>query len=156
MAFLLERTLEFKLIVDHIHITVCNLKEAEKFYDNLLPYLGYDLNLKEYTKIPEHEYESIEYHHKIISIGLINSRSQFSNEQIHRRRPGSLHHLAFFAESNDEVDYLYDKIKSVGAQIVSSPRFYPEYCPDYYAFFFKDPEGIKFEIVYYDKSRYFE
>jgi predicted lactoylglutathione lyase len=132
------------------------LKEAEKFYDKLLPYLGFDLNLKEYTGIPEHEYESIEYHHKNISIGLISPRKQFSNEQIHRRKPGALHHLAFLTRSKDEVDYLYDKIKSIGARLVSSPRLYPEYCPDYYAFFFKDPEGIKYEIVYYDKSRYFE
>ena len=36
----------------------------------------------------------------------------------------------------------------MGATIVSPPREYPEYTPaGYYAFYFKDPEGIKYEIV---------
>ena len=38
--------------------------------------------------------------------------------------------------------------RSAVATIVSEPRIYPEYVPQpYYALFFKDPEGIKYEIV---------
>ena len=37
----------------------------------------------------------------------------------------------------------------IGATIASPPREYPEYTPPgYYALFFKDLEGIKYEIVY--------
>ena len=40
------------------------------------------------------------------------------------------------------------EIQVIGATIVSAPREYPEYTPPgYYAFFFKDPDGIKYEIV---------
>jgi hypothetical protein len=36
----------------------------------------------------------------------------------------------------------------MGATIVSAPSGYPEYpLPGYYALFFKDPEGMKHEIV---------
>jgi hypothetical protein len=39
------------------------------------------------------------------------------------------------------------ELRNIGATIVTEPKLYPEYTPDYYALFFKDPEGIKFEIV---------
>jgi len=50
--------------------------------------------------------------------------------------------------SRDEVDRLHTELKAIGAVIVSPPREYPEYTPPgYYALFFKDLEGIKYEIV---------
>ena len=67
---------------------------------------------------------------------------------IHRRKPGALHHLAFKAEFREHVDQLYPQIKSVGAHIVDPPNFYPQRGDSYYALFFKDLEGIKYEIVY--------
>lgn len=73
--------------------------------------------------------------------------------QINRRKPGSLHHLAFRAASRLEVDRLHVEIKAIGATIASAPREYPEYTPaGYYPFYFKDPEGIKYEIVSIDRS----
>src|SRR5688572_28590324 len=40
------------------------------------------------------------------------------------------------------------ELKGIVATIVSAPREYPEYTPPgYYAVFFKDPEGIEYEIV---------
>ena len=37
---------------------------------------------------------------------------------------------------------------ATAATIVAAPREYPEYSPPgYYAVFFKDPDGIKYEIV---------
>ena len=56
--------------------------------------------------------------------------------------------LAFKAESTDEVDRLYPLIKNVGADIVKPPQYYPQHGGNYYALFFKDLEGIKYEIVY--------
>jgi hypothetical protein len=44
-------------------------------------------------------------------------------------------------------------LKEIGATIVSPPREYPEYTPPgYYALFFKDPEGLKYEIVCYERK----
>lgn len=57
-------------------------------------------------------------------------------------------HLAFKATSVDEVDQLYAKIKSTDAVIVNPPQLYPQHGESYYALFFKDPEGVKYEIVY--------
>lgn len=72
---------------------------------------------------------------------------QFADDTISRRKPGALHHLAFKAESRAEVDELHSQLKEIGAVIVSGPKLHPEYSPTYYAVFFKDLEGIKYEIV---------
>lgn len=142
-------------IIDHIDITVEDLTRAEKFYDRLLPLLGFDISTKEYTEVPEHEYKIVEYHDSNMSIGFVNRREAYKNEKVSRRKAGALHHLAFRAESKEEVDILYSKIKALPAKIIHSPQFYPEYCSDYYAFFFKDSEGIEYEVVHFDRLRFF-
>lgn len=137
-----------KPIIDHIQITVKDLKVAERFYDKLMPILGFDLNNKVKGRIAEHEFDVIEYIHPMLTIGFNSSRKAFKNDSIHRRKPGSLHHLAFKASSCAEVDRLYIKIKETGAEIVDPPKFYPQHGERYYALFFKDFEGIKYEVVY--------
>lgn len=90
-----------------------------------------------------------------MSIGFVNRREAYKNEKPSRRKAGALHHMAFRAESRDEVDALYAKIVGLPAEIVHLPKYYPEYCSDYYAFFFKDSEGIEYEIVHFDRAKYF-
>jgi len=142
-------------IIDHIHITVEDLARAERFYDALLPILGFDLALKEKDCVPAHEYEIIEYHHKNFSLGLVNQRKEFANEKVSRRKAGAVHHLAFHAARKADVDFVFEAVKKLQTIIVHEPQYYPEYCNDYYAFFFKDSEGIEFEIVNFARASYF-
>ncbi len=135
-------------VIDHIQITVKNLKEAEAFYDRFLPVLGYNLAHKSKGAVPEHEFDVVEYYHPNLIIGINSPRSIFKDETIHRRKPGALHHLAFKAASRDEVNRLYPEIVAAGAEIVDPPKYYPQHGEKYYALFFKDTEGIKYEIVY--------
>jgi catechol 2,3-dioxygenase-like lactoylglutathione lyase family enzyme len=140
-------------IIDHIQITVRDLSVAEPFYDKLLPLLGFDLRRKGRACIEEKEFRVVEYTHPRLAFAITSPRTTFSNDAIHRRRPGALHHLAFQAESRAEVDGLHAALKGIGATIVRPPREYPEYTPaGYYALFFKDPEGIKYEIVCHEHS----
>lgn len=143
-------------IIDHIHITVSNFERAEKFYDKLMPILGFDLCNKEIDEVKEHEYKIIEYHHKNFSFGIVNPRQIFKNEEINRRKPGSLHHLAFHVDSSFEVDKIYQQLKKMNVKIIHEPKLYPEYCSDYYALFFKDCEGIEFEIVNFNRKDCFK
>lgn len=117
--------------------------------------MGFDLSLKEHDCVPEHEYEIVEYHNRNFSFGIVNPRRQYENETVSRRKPGTLHHLAFRVDSKQEVDELYEKIMTIAAPIIHPPQYYPEYCPDYYAFFFKDTEGIEYEIVNFAREKYF-
>jgi catechol 2,3-dioxygenase-like lactoylglutathione lyase family enzyme len=133
-------------IIDHIQITVKEMNVAVPFYDMLMPLLGFDI--KSSAVIEEHEFHVVEYTHPLLTFAITSPRSTFQGDTINRRKPGALHHLAFKAESRAEVDRLHSELKGIGATIVSPPREYPEYTPPgYYALFFKDLEGIKYEIV---------
>ena len=134
-------------IIDHIQITVQDMDVAVPFYDQLLPLLGFDIRRRVDATIEEHDSHVVDYTHPRLGFAITSPRSAFAGEAIHRRKPGALHHLAFKAESRAEVDRLYSELKKIGAMIVREPKVYPEYSPDYYAVFFKDLEGIKYEVV---------
>ena len=141
-----------KPIIDHIQITVKDLRVAEPFYDKLMPILGFDINRKSKGRVAKHEFDVIEYSHPLLIIGINSPREAFKEDIIHRRKPGALHHLAFKAESREEVDRVYSQIKEIGANIVEEPKFFPQHGESYYALFFKDLEGIKYEIVYEERK----
>ena len=135
-------------VVDHIEITVRDVATAVLFYDRLLPLLGYDLRHRSSAVIEAHEKHVVSYEHPRLGFAITSPLGAFAGETINRRKPGALHHLAFRAESRADVDRLHRELQAIGATIVSPPREYPEYTPPgYYALFFKDPQGIKYEIV---------
>jgi len=134
--------------IDHIEITVRDMDVAASFYDKLLPLLGYDLSHRSEAFLEGNEKRVVSYEHPLLGFAITSPLGAFAGEPMNRRRPGSLHHLAFRASSRKEVDRLHLEIEAIGATIVSPPREYPDYTPPgYYALFFKDPEGIKYEIV---------
>ena len=135
-------------LIDHIEITVRDMGSAVPFYDRLLPLLGFDLGKRSDVVIEPHEKRVVSYEHPRLGFAITSPRPAFARDTVHRRKPGALNHLAFRATSRAEVDRLHREIEAIGATIVSPPREYPEYTPaGYYALFFKDPEGIKYEIV---------
>lgn len=139
---------EMQPVIDHIQITVREMGVAVPFYDRLMPLLGFDPERRTSAVIAQHEFHVVEYTHPLLAFAITSPRKAFENEVVNRRKPGALHHLAFKAESRAEVDRLHIQLQAIGATIVSPPREYPEYTPPgYYALFFKDPEGIKYEIV---------
>ncbi len=136
-----------KPVIDHIQITVKDLKLAEKFYDQFLPIIGFDINRKVSAQIEAHDFQVIEYTNDLLAFAITSPREPFRNDSVNRRKPGALHHLAFKADSRLEVDKAYEALVKMGANIVSKPKIYPEYGEHYYAVFFKDLDNIKYEIV---------
>ena len=135
-------------VIDHIQITVRDWPVAVAFYDRLMPLLGFNPEKRTSATISAHDFQVVEYLHPRMGFAITSPRQAFKNDHVHRRRPGSLHHLAFRARSREEVDKLHGELTAIGAVIVTPPREYPEYTPPgYYALFFKDLEGIKYEIV---------
>ena len=134
-------------IIDHIQITVRDMAVAVPFYDRLLPLLGFDIRRRVDATIEEHDFHVVDYTHPRLGFAITSPRTAFAEEPVHRRKPGALHHLAFKVESRSEVDRLHAELREIGATIVSGPRLHPEYSPHYYAVFFKDPDGIKYEVV---------
>jgi catechol 2,3-dioxygenase-like lactoylglutathione lyase family enzyme len=141
-----------KPIIDHIQITVKDLKIAEAFYDKFLPVLGFDINRKSRGRVEKHDFDVVEYFHPLLVFGINSPREAFKEDVIHRRKPGALHHLAFKAASREEVDRVFLLIKETGANIIEEPKFFPQHGESYYALFFKDTEGIKYEIVFEERK----
>ena len=61
-------------------------------------------------------------------------------------------HIAFRAESRDEVDAVHAAALTIGADVLHAPREWPEYHPGYYAVFLRDPDGHNVEAVVHEQS----
>jgi glyoxylase I family protein len=80
-------------------------------------------------------------------ITILQARGLNAGRPHDRYAPG-LHHFALRAKSPADVDALFAKLASFGADILDPPRFYPDYGEGYYALFFADPDGLKIEYVH--------
>ena len=60
--------------------------------------------------------------------------------------PG-LDHLCFRARSREDVDRVYEFLREIGADIVRAPEE-GWWAPGYYSLSFRDPEGIRPELIH--------
>jgi len=60
--------------------------------------------------------------------------------------PG-FHHLALNAVDRDQVHRVHEVLLALDADILDAPAEY-DYDPGYYAVFFRDPDGLKLEVVH--------
>ena len=56
-------------------------------------------------------------------------------------------HIGFSAASKEEVDAFHAKALELGGADDGKPGLRPEYLPNYYAAFVRDPDGNKIEAV---------
>ena len=56
-------------------------------------------------------------------------------------------HIAFAAETRAAVDAFFAAAVGVGAEVLHQPRLWPEYHPNYYGAFVRDPDGNNVEAV---------
>ena len=57
-------------------------------------------------------------------------------------------HLALRVEDEATVRRVYEFAIARGVEILHAPRLWPEYAPDYYAVFIRDPAGNNLEFKY--------
>jgi catechol 2,3-dioxygenase-like lactoylglutathione lyase family enzyme len=56
-------------------------------------------------------------------------------------------HLAFTADDRAMVRAFFDAAVATGAEVLYEPRVWPEYHPNYYGAFVRDPDGNNVEAV---------
>jgi catechol 2,3-dioxygenase-like lactoylglutathione lyase family enzyme len=56
-------------------------------------------------------------------------------------------HIAFGATTRAEVHAFHRAALDYGAEVLHAPRIFPEYSPDYFAAFIRDPDGHNIEAV---------
>ena len=118
---------------DHVDLRVSSFAEARKFYDVFLPALGF-------PGIRTAEIEVCYYaegDRKMVPFIALNEKPD------HR---GNANRIAFRADSEEEVDRLGAIIRQAGAHHVEGPEYCHDYTPGYYAVFFEDADGNKWEI----------
>jgi catechol 2,3-dioxygenase-like lactoylglutathione lyase family enzyme len=54
-------------------------------------------------------------------------------------------HIAFHADNRATVDAFFSAATSAGAEALHEPRMWPEYHPNYYGAFVRDPDGNNVE-----------
>ena len=116
---------------DHIDLRVRNLAEARPFYEILLPELGFTraVQIEGWLQFEAAGGGATEF------FGLTESPTHVANEC----------RVAFWVESNSEVDRLAGIVVRAGARNVEGPLYED---PGYYAVFFEDPSGNRLEVCY--------
>ena len=120
-------------IFDHIDLRVSDVAAARGLYDVLLPALGFTVvdrcnGVRCYSTAGE------------------PSTAAFVelNEQPGHR--GNANRMAFRADTEEEVNRLGEIVRAAGARALEGPAYCAEYKPGYYAVFFEDDDGNRWEI----------
>jgi catechol 2,3-dioxygenase-like lactoylglutathione lyase family enzyme len=118
----------------HIDLRVRDLAVAERFYDALLPALGFTERYHgELWKV----WATTEALPSTAYFAVVESADHAANEN----------RIAFWVATPDDVDRLADIARGAGATELSGPKPMP-YVPGYYAVLFADPSGNRLEIYH--------
>lgn len=118
---------------DHIDLRVRNLEEVRPFYECLLPALGFV------------HHAGIEGWLQYDAVGADGTLRDFFGVTESPDHVANENRIAFRAGSNAEVDRLALLVVDAGGKKVEGPGFE---APGYYAVFFEDASGNRFEICH--------
>ena len=117
-------------MIDHISIQCADLDASAECYDAVLGTLGgrrvmdFDGAIGYGTEFP------------VFWLGVQSTGDGFRES-----------HLAFTAPDREAVDAFRAAAVGVGAEVLHEPRVWPEYHPNYYGVFVRDPDGNNVEAV---------
>ncbi len=128
-------------LFDHIDLRVKNMESAAKFYAAFLPQLGF-VHQKHEVPPPGSAGETF---HTFYSAGNDKPSEFFGLTEDKSQQPNGTR-IAFWADTHNKVDKIAELVRKAGGKNPEGPGIEPEYSPEYYAFFFEDPDGNKLEI----------
>lgn len=120
--------------LDHTTLPVRDLRAARKFYEAALGALGMKINL---------DFSSA------FGMGSKNEKIFWLARD---KNASGEHHFAFRVDNRDEVNAFYDAALAAGGKDHGKPGPRPDYGPNYYAAFVRDPEGNNIEVVCYSRA----
>ena len=116
-------------MLDHVSIQCADAEASAQFYDTVLSPLGY-ARVLDFSPV--------------IGFGR-PGRPQFWIGP--GATPQTDIHIAFMAENRAAVQAFFDAAVGAGAEVIQEPRVCPEYHPNYYGSFVRDPDGNNVEAV---------
>jgi catechol 2,3-dioxygenase-like lactoylglutathione lyase family enzyme len=117
-------------MLDHLGIQVADVPRAAAFYDTVLAPLGARRMLD---------------FGQAVGFG-VDKPDFWVGATTGEGRPWEAH-VAFAAADRDAVHAFFDAAVGAGAEVLHEPRVFPEYHPDYYGAFVRDPDGNNVEAV---------
>jgi catechol 2,3-dioxygenase-like lactoylglutathione lyase family enzyme len=130
--------------IDHVYITVRDLRSSEEFYDHVMPTLGFR---KREGVIGGDTH--LHYYNRHFGYSLRPARNGTPDHDPYA--PG-LHHFCFRVVDEAAVDRAAEELRGAGIE-VTEPRYYDEYDADYYATFLEDPDGVRLEVTNFRDRR---
>jgi len=141
-----------KGLLHHLNINVSDVARSSGFYSQMFQYFGYERT--DFAHDRPHPFEDwkrwdLDTPHEIsICQGDVN----LPYSRADRRGIGRHNHIAFCALDREDVDRFYTQVlipaEAAGLCVVEdAPCDCPEYGEGYYATFFFDPDGLKYEYV---------
>jgi catechol 2,3-dioxygenase-like lactoylglutathione lyase family enzyme len=118
-------------VLDHVSIQCADLEASGAFYDAVLATIGGGriLDLDD-----------------VIGYGV----PPMPDFWLGRQRTGEgfrESHIAFSAPDRAAVRAFFEAAQGAGAEVLHAPRVWPEYHPNYYGAFVRDPDGNNVEAV---------
>ncbi|MDF1643752.1 MAG: VOC family protein [Pseudomonadales bacterium] len=123
----------------HVTIGSRNPNEASKFYDEVLSTLGIDTLFNVDGAVAYGEPTGP----KTFILKPFNGESPI---------PGNGGHIAYLADSRDQVDAFYAAALKLGGTDEGAPGLRPQYHQNYYGAYVRDPEGNKLQAVCHSKN----
>jgi glyoxylase I family protein len=130
--------------VDHIYLAVADFERSRRFYDRVMKTLGFKKGTFPIAGEPH-----CHYFNRSMQISIRPARK---GTPAHDSYAPGLHHLCLRVATLAEVDEVARRLRALKIGI-EGPRLWPEYAPDYYAVFFADPDGTRFEVMNHRKGR---
>lgn len=130
--------------IDHIFVAVSDPGASEEFYDRVMGVLGFRKGEGKIGGDPHIFYSNRQF--------VYSLRPAAEGTSGHDPYAPGLHHLCFRVVDESAVDRAAQELREAGVE-ASEPRYYPEYAADYYATFFKDPDGVRLEVMNFREVR---
>ena len=118
-------------MIDHFGIQCADLAASAEFYDRVLAPLGAS-RLMDFGVAMGYGQQD----HPHFWIGRFDSGEGFRES-----------HIAFTADSRAAVRAFFAAATDLGAEVLHEPRVWPEYHPNYFGAFVRDPDGNNVEAV---------
>lgn len=142
--------------ISHIDLSVSDVSRAIPFYEALLEGVGFTRWRGDEPwfagDAPERASWFIRYGEgAFFGIELRPASGENRARSYDRYAPG-VHHLAFHAESREAVDRVHQRVVAVGGVVLDPSEDYSGqtgYGEGYYAAFFADLDGVKYEVVFH-------
>ena len=127
-----------KGLIHHIEIYVSDLQSSINFWGWFLEELGY--------KSFQSWGNGCSWKLEETYIVFVQAKERFMDAPYHRCRVG-LNHLAFHADSSQQVDDMTKKLVQKGVKILYTDKHPFAGGEKHYAVYFEDPDRIKVELV---------